>query len=92
MARRRSSIGWVEGDGDDTRVEPSGREGVEGDEDDAGEGPILGEPKVTPSSLSPSVESWSSDDESAFSQPALACSNRRRVSVTVDTFTHSSPP
>lgn len=46
---------------------------------------------MAPVSSSP-LEPFSSDDESAFSQPAFACSNRSRVSVTVETLTHSSPP
>lgn len=72
MARRRISIGSVEGDGEDEAM-------------------ALG--KLVSSSPSSSArDSSSSDEESAISQPAFACSNKRRVSVTVDTLTHSSPP
>lgn len=74
VARRSSSIGLSDGDGEDEGGELAG-----------------GESLVAPSS-SLLLEPLSSDDESAFSQPAFACSNRSLVSVTVETLTHSSPP
>ena len=69
MARRTSSIGLVEGEGEfDRELSARGEQS------------------------SSSIELSSSDDESAFSHPAFACSNNSLVSVTVDTLTHSRPP